>query len=108
MRTSTIIAATFLLSVATIATAQSPIVVNADSDVPTTRVFIGDLNLAAPAGQRTLHYRLASAIEDVCGGYAGKTDLGETMQIQQCRDAAQAQANQQLAARSSSIRLAAR
>ena len=108
MRTSTIIAATFLLSVGAVATAQSPIVVNADSDVPTARVMIGDLNLASAAGQRTLHRRLASAIEGVCGSYANRVDLAEDMLIHQCRDAAQAQANRQLATRTSSIRLAAR
>lgn len=107
MRTSTIIASTFLLCVGAVATAQSPIVVSADSP-PTARVFIGDLNLAAPAGQRTLHRRLASAIETVCGSYAGRVDLSETMRIDDCRQVAQASANQQLAARKTDLRLASR
>jgi UrcA family protein len=61
-------------------------------------ISYADLNLATPAGVAALHHRIAAAVESVCGSYDGVTALAETMEIDQCRAAAQSAADQRVAA----------
>ncbi len=75
-------------------------------------VHYADLNLATPVGVKTLHRRIATALEAVCGSYAGTESAGmanEADEITRCRAAAQAKADVQVAAIvSRNVRLAAR
>lgn len=53
----------------------------------TTTVNFADLNLTSPQGQRSLHYRVGYAIENVCGS-EGNRDLGVMMEAVRCSKAA--------------------
>jgi len=55
-----------------------------------TQVPVGydDLNLANPAGARTLYSRLKSAAEQACGSRPSGRDLQEHLNYQSCYDSA--------------------
>lgn len=58
-----------LVGVSVAATARDITVVKPDLDVPTARVFYGDLNLASLAGEQTLNRRVQGAVRRVCGAH---------------------------------------
>lgn len=63
-------------------------------------VHYRDLDLSSPAGIRTLRRRVATALEAVCGSYAGTQSSGgekEAEEIAQCRMAASAEVEKRVA-----------
>lgn len=88
------------VAAATIALATAPAFA-AQPESGTHAVRYADLNLATAGGVRTLHHRIAAALEAVCGSYEGTdTSAGseEGRAIAQCRASARAQADQRVAA----------
>jgi UrcA family protein len=86
------------------ARAETPINV----DAPRSAVVrIGDLDLASAYDRSVLNRRIASAIEEICGSYAGVTEPSETDRIDACRVVARQSADRQLAARLTTLQLAA-
>ena len=77
-----------------------------DDGAPTARISVADLNLATPAGQRSLHFRVSGAIERMCGSASIATNLRESAAIDACRKTASADADRQLAALAQPTRLA--
>lgn len=75
---------------------------------PTALVLIGDLDLASARGQHVLARRIGAALEQVCGSYANAPDPVDQMRIEDCRTAALRDAQQQVAARRTTVDLAAR
>ena len=67
----------------------------------------GDLNLSTDAGRATLNHRIERAAKTVCG-YAVMLDLRASMAVDECRSGAIDAAQEQLAARSTRIQVAAR
>ncbi len=64
-------------------------------------VRYADLDLSTAAGLRTLHHRIAAAVEAVCGSYAGTESdamADENDEITQCRAATKTRLNEQLQA----------
>ena len=89
MRNTILITATlFTAGFAIPASAQRPV---------TQAVSHAGLDLGTPAGRAALNRRLASAIEAVCGSYAGASAY-ETGEIDRCRAAARTSIETQLAA----------
>jgi UrcA family protein len=98
MRKTILITATLFTAISAIpASAQGP---------ATQSVSYAGLDLGTPAGRAALNRRVASAVEAVCGSYAGASGY-ETGEIDRCRAAARTGIETQLAAlRSRGARLA--
>jgi UrcA family protein len=63
-------------------------------------VHSADLDLSTPAGVKTLHRRIARAMEAVCGSYEGNQTVGaetEAESITKCRAANRAVVDQRVA-----------
>lgn len=75
---------------------------------PTAIVRVGDLDLATVTGQHVLARRIGAALEQVCGSYANAPDPVDQMRIGACRSRALGDAQRQIAARETSVQLAAR
>lgn len=76
----------------------APIVVRASPDVVTRHVSYADLNLAAPAGERTLVGRVRTAVGSLCGEITGGSDgswMGQRT-VDRCADSGWAQARPQI------------
>lgn len=69
-------------------------------------VSYADLDIASAAGKRILNRRLGGAIEQVCGSFANAREYAEEDRVTQCRGAAWASAERQLAEHPASQRLA--
>jgi UrcA family protein len=68
------------------AVARPPVIVTANTEIPTRQVSFADLNLASAAGQRTLEGRVRVAALDACadsGWTNGSRD--ESAGFRQCR-----------------------
>jgi UrcA family protein len=80
--------------------AASPAQAQASSDgavgLPARAVSYADLDLTRPAGIARLRHRIANAIDVVCGSFAGVA-LWQEPPIRQCRRAAFARAEVQIA-----------
>jgi UrcA family protein len=64
-------------------------------------VHSADLDLSTPAGVKTLHRRVARALEAVCGSYEGANTVGmedEADRITKCRNGNRALVDSQVAA----------
>ena len=88
------------LAAATIALTAAPAFA-AQPESGTRAVRYADLNLATASGAKTLHRRIASALEAVCGSYEGTDTVAgaeEGRAVAQCRAAALAEADRRLAA----------
>jgi UrcA family protein len=72
----------------------------------TASVNTADLDLANSHGQRVLARRVADAVEQVCGSYANAPEQVDQTRISDCRKAAMSDARQQIAGKSTSVRLA--
>lgn len=92
-----------LAAAAAFGAVQAPIDIDAP---PSAVVQLGDLDLGSAHGKSVLKHRIASAIEEVCGSYANVTESSELDRIGMCRVAARQSADDQLAARPSTLRLA--
>ncbi len=70
----------------------------AATEVPTARtVKVSDLNLASPHGQQTLARRLRAAVNQVCAPSVGENRLRVSRsKVEECREAAWADAQRQL------------
>jgi UrcA family protein len=97
MRTIVIFAAALSFSAA----------VSAAEPLPTNAVNIGDVNLGTSNGQRVLARRVAAAVEEVCGSYANVNEYYQQVLVDRCRTAAMASAHQQIASKSTALRIAA-
>ena len=53
---------------------KAPIVVAAPAEIVTRHISYADLNLASPAGERTLNYRVSSAVNGLCDDATGGND----------------------------------
>ena len=84
--------------------AETPINIDAPRSA---LVQLGDLDLASAHGRSLLNRRVAIAIEDVCGSYANVTEPSESDRIDTCRLVARQSADRQLAARATTLKLAA-
>ena len=75
-----------------------PIVVQAPPDVVVRHVSYADLNLAAPAGERTLVGRVRTAVNDLCGETTGGSDGSWMKQrtVDRCNNAGWDQARPQI------------
>jgi UrcA family protein len=69
----------------------------ADPEAPSRLVSYADLNLSSPAGMARLNRRIASAVEAVCGSYAGTVSVAEEQDITRCRTETTARLQPQLA-----------
>lgn len=70
----------------------------ASARAPESRAVSYDgLDLATAGGRAILNRRIAAALEDVCGSYAGAPSY-ETFEIDRCRSAARIRIETQLAA----------
>lgn len=56
------------------AVGKAPIVVAAPAEIVTRHISYADLNLATSAGERTLNYRVASAVNGLCDDATGGND----------------------------------
>jgi UrcA family protein len=93
MRTSPLTAALLVLTTASPAIAQPPIVV--EGSAPTARVSYSDLNLASPSGIERLQSRVRRTAESLCVEGA-KTDLVRASAEHKCFTAAVASAQGQI------------
>ena len=93
-----------LLALSAAVQAETPINVDAPR---TALVQVGDLSLSTAHGRLLLNRRIAVAIEEVCGSYAGVNEPSETDRIDGCRIAARRSADRQLAMRTTTLKLAA-
>lgn len=77
---------------------SAPIVVKAPPDVVTRHVSYADLNLAVPAGERTLVGRVRIAVNDLCGEVTGGPDGSWTARqlMDMCNRASWTQARPQI------------
>ena len=69
------------------AVALMPVAASAETfpkEAKSMRVSHADLNLASPEGQKALHRRIGSAVEQVCGDAFGP-DLRANLQTRACR-----------------------
>jgi UrcA family protein len=67
------------------------------ANLPTDRVYVGDLDLRNPQARRELQRRVSRAIERVCRPVAGSALLPRTRRLtSECRADAWAQVQQQL------------
>jgi UrcA family protein len=64
-------------------------------ELPQAIVQTADLDLATPAGEKALHYRIATAVTQVCG-VAGSRELAVNTSIKNCRALAWASTKPQL------------
>jgi UrcA family protein len=76
----------------------APIVVTAPPDTVVRHVSFADLNLAVPAGERTLVGRVRTAVNDLCGEVTGGSDGSWTGQrtLNTCTDSGWDQARPQI------------
>lgn len=96
--THTLVAAGLSAALVAPALAAGPLEDNAPRR--TTTIEIADLNLATPAGQRTLDKRIESAVREVCRTADIRTGTRITSrEAQACHTRARAEARQQVAAR---------
>ena len=100
----------FILFIAAFAAASSALPAHAQSASRSQSVSTAGLDLGTPAGRSRFQRRVASAIENVCGSYAGAS-ADEQTEIDRCRRSAWSSVEVQLAAqqarRSGAIRVAA-
>ena len=76
----------------------APIVVTAPPDTVVRHVSYADLNLAVPAGERTLVGRVRTAVNDLCGEITGGSDgswMGQRI-LDTCNDSGWGQARPQI------------
>jgi UrcA family protein len=67
----------------------------AEPEAPSATIRTDDLDLATPAGERTLHHRVAWAVTTICSGL-GVRDLATVSREQACRTAAMAKVAPQI------------
>jgi UrcA family protein len=75
-----------------------PIVVQAAPDIVVRHISYADLNLAAPAGERTLVGRVRTAVNDLCGEATGGSDGSwiSERSMNRCNDSGWSQARPQI------------
>ena len=85
----------------------APLHAGSPTEPVSASVNLADLDLASIHGQRMLERRVAEAVEQVCGSYANAPEQIDQLRIRDCRKAAMSDARQQIAGKSTTLRLAA-
>lgn len=92
-----------LIATIAVATLTAAPALAGQEDAQSRTVHVADLDLGSAQGQAALRYRIARAVEGVCGSYASATSVAAEDQIAACRASATAGIRQQIASHKTPI-----